>query len=294
MSAWTVGRYMTVLPQFIAPDQRLIEAHKVMRSNLIRHLPVIDRGRLVGIVSMGDLHLMETLDPVDPEVDKVEDAMTPDPYVVAPDAPLEDVARTMAERKYGAAIVVDSAVRSRGSSPPSTPCGRCSTCLSTAARRSARAADGRRRAGGGRRSPRREPVVVGAAKSCDPLAMSWRERYAAKIATAEQAVRRDPARPAHPHRLGRRRAAPARRGAGRARRSPRRQRDRPPPDARARALRRSPASSDRFRHTAFFIGANVREAVQEGRADFMPVFLSDIPRAHPQRGACASTSRWSR
>ncbi|HEU4537732.1 MAG TPA: 4-hydroxybutyrate coenzyme A transferase, partial [Polyangiaceae bacterium] len=34
----------------------------------------------------------------------------------------------------------------------------------------------------------------------------------------------------------------------------------------------------RFRHTAFFVGPNVREAVQEGRADFMPVFLSEIPR----------------
>ncbi len=34
----------------------------------------------------------------------------------------------------------------------------------------------------------------------------------------------------------------------------------------------------RFRHTAFFIGPNVREAVAEGRADFMPVFLSEIPR----------------
>lgn len=33
----------------------------------------------------------------------------------------------------------------------------------------------------------------------------------------------------------------------------------------------------RFRHTAFFIGPNVRSAVQEGRADFMPVFLSEIP-----------------
>ncbi len=33
----------------------------------------------------------------------------------------------------------------------------------------------------------------------------------------------------------------------------------------------------RFRHTAFFIGANVRQAVAEGRADFMPVFLSEIP-----------------
>src|SRR6185503_19001622 len=33
----------------------------------------------------------------------------------------------------------------------------------------------------------------------------------------------------------------------------------------------------RFRHAAFFIGDNVREAVREGRADFIPVFLSDIP-----------------
>jgi len=39
-----------------------------------------------------------------------------------------------------------------------------------------------------------------------------------------------------------------------------------------------PEFSARFRHVAFFIGQNVRAAVQDGRADFMPVFLSDIPR----------------
>jgi len=39
-----------------------------------------------------------------------------------------------------------------------------------------------------------------------------------------------------------------------------------------------PGLQKRFRHTAFFIGANVREAVHEGRADFMPIFLSEIPR----------------
>lgn len=39
-----------------------------------------------------------------------------------------------------------------------------------------------------------------------------------------------------------------------------------------------PGLEQRFRHTAFFIGANVRPAVQEGRADFMPVFLSEIPQ----------------
>jgi acyl-CoA hydrolase len=32
-----------------------------------------------------------------------------------------------------------------------------------------------------------------------------------------------------------------------------------------------------FRHLALFIGANAREAVNEGRAEYLPVFLSDVP-----------------
>ncbi len=32
-----------------------------------------------------------------------------------------------------------------------------------------------------------------------------------------------------------------------------------------------------FRHNAFFIGQNVRDAVAEGRADYTPIFLSEIP-----------------
>ena len=38
-----------------------------------------------------------------------------------------------------------------------------------------------------------------------------------------------------------------------------------------------PGLERRFRHTALFIGDNVRAAVQDGRADFTPVFLSEIP-----------------
>jgi acyl-CoA hydrolase/GNAT superfamily N-acetyltransferase len=39
-----------------------------------------------------------------------------------------------------------------------------------------------------------------------------------------------------------------------------------------------PRFGRRFRHNAYFIGPNVREAVNEGRADYTPVFLSEIPR----------------
>jgi 4-hydroxybutyrate CoA-transferase len=39
-----------------------------------------------------------------------------------------------------------------------------------------------------------------------------------------------------------------------------------------------PCHSRSFRHRALFTGANVRQAVNEGRADFVPVHLSEIPR----------------
>lgn len=32
-----------------------------------------------------------------------------------------------------------------------------------------------------------------------------------------------------------------------------------------------------FRDSSFFIGSNAREAVNAGRADFVPIFLSEIP-----------------
>ena len=38
-----------------------------------------------------------------------------------------------------------------------------------------------------------------------------------------------------------------------------------------------PRFDQRFRHNAFFIGANTRDAVNQGRADYTPVFLSEIP-----------------
>jgi len=39
----------------------------------------------------------------------------------------------------------------------------------------------------------------------------------------------------------------------------------------------APAMAPHFRHRALFIGPNARKAVNEGRADFVPVFLSDVP-----------------
>ena len=38
-----------------------------------------------------------------------------------------------------------------------------------------------------------------------------------------------------------------------------------------------------FRHNAFFIGPNVRDAVNQGVADYTPIFLSDVPALFRQK-----------
>ena len=103
-----IRKYMTTSPHSIAPDQTLALAHQLMRKHAIRHLPVLSGGKLVGILTLRDLHLVETLRDVDPEKVIVEEAMTTDVYVVSPEAPLDEVADEMAERKYGCAVIVQN------------------------------------------------------------------------------------------------------------------------------------------------------------------------------------------
>ena len=40
----------------------------------------------------------------------------------------------------------------------------------------------------------------------------------------------------------------------------------------------APGMAPHFRHRALFVGPNARAAVNEGRADYVPVFLSDVPQ----------------
>jgi acetoin utilization protein AcuB len=107
MTTQAIKTLMTKLPYTIARDQTMATAHHIMREHRVRHLPVLDGGALVGVVSDGDLHLVETLRDVDPNNVLVEDAMTQDVYAVVPDAPVDEVVRTMAQRKLGSAIVAE-------------------------------------------------------------------------------------------------------------------------------------------------------------------------------------------
>ncbi len=55
-----------------------------------------------------------------------------------------------------------------------------------------------------------------------------------------------------------------------------------------------PEFAESFRHNALFIGANMRQAVQEGRADYIPVHLSEVERPVSQQGGgtgCRAAAR---
>jgi acetoin utilization protein AcuB len=106
MSPRTVDEFMTYSPRSIGASQSLAEAHQLMRDNRIRHLPVLAGGALVGLVSERDLHLLETLQDVDPRSVAVDEAMSERPLTVAPEAALAPVVEEMWRRKLGSAVVV--------------------------------------------------------------------------------------------------------------------------------------------------------------------------------------------
>lgn len=98
-----ISKYMSGMPHTIGKGVSIVKALSMMSEMNIRHLPVLDGGRLVGILSDRDVKLASSF--ADAEKLNVEDVMIPDPYRVRPDASLELVVGEMAERKYGCAII---------------------------------------------------------------------------------------------------------------------------------------------------------------------------------------------
>ncbi len=96
----------------VAPQTTAAEALALCRGNRIRHLPVLEGGRLVGVISdrdlraatpaLGDPARAEALDRI-----RVADEMARDVATARPEDPIEDAAMAMYERKIGCLPVVD-------------------------------------------------------------------------------------------------------------------------------------------------------------------------------------------
>jgi acetoin utilization protein AcuB len=102
-----VREHMTPSPLTIAPTSSLSKAVRLMRDNHIRHLPVVEGGRVVGVLSQRDILIMESLPGVNPTDVRVEEAMVRDVFMVGPDTPVGEAIETMINRKVGSAIVCE-------------------------------------------------------------------------------------------------------------------------------------------------------------------------------------------
>ena len=101
---------MTPFPHFIEADASLSQAREVMHRHDIRHIPVKEAGRLVGVIT--DRDIKRALDPGLglPSGDEllVRDASVFDGYVVDVDDALDDVLMYMADEHIGCALVAKS------------------------------------------------------------------------------------------------------------------------------------------------------------------------------------------
>ena len=96
-------------PIAVTATKTLDQAYALMRERHIRHLPVLEDGRLVGVVTDRDLRLATSrlaVRPFPPET-QVREVMTTPVHTAQPLDPIETAARTMRELKIGCLPVVE-------------------------------------------------------------------------------------------------------------------------------------------------------------------------------------------
>src|SRR6476659_8002368 len=96
----TLKECMTKSPHSIGKEQPLDRARALMKEHSLRHLPVLENGKLVGMLSERDVYFLESIAGVDPKTEPVEQGMSQDVYCASPDALVRDVIEQMLEHKY--------------------------------------------------------------------------------------------------------------------------------------------------------------------------------------------------
>jgi acetoin utilization protein AcuB len=112
-----VKEMMTKNPVTVGPDTLVLDARRIMKEKNIHRLPVLEKGKLIGIVTKHDLldaapssatpvsvhDLNDLLSKM-----KVKEIMKKNPVTVTPNTPFEDALRIGQERKIGSFPVVEN------------------------------------------------------------------------------------------------------------------------------------------------------------------------------------------
>lgn len=100
-----VDEYTTPCPIVIQAQDNVQHALDIMEENNIRHLPVIEGDKVVGILSERNLKLLELIQ--HKEKVAVSQVMHDNPFRVYNTDSLMEVAYALSEQKIGSAIVLD-------------------------------------------------------------------------------------------------------------------------------------------------------------------------------------------
>jgi len=108
---------MTKNPITIDSETLVLDAQKIMKENNIRRLPILDKGKLVGIVTKHDLLLASPSPATSLSIHelnyllskmKVNEIMHKNPVTFTPDTPFEEALRVGQEKKIGSFPVVEN------------------------------------------------------------------------------------------------------------------------------------------------------------------------------------------
>lgn len=95
----TVSEVMTPHPSAIGAHATVVEAARVMSSENVGSLPVVDGDELRGMVTDRDLVLHVLAKDLDPNKVAVSEVCSDDPVVAAPHEPLDQALQRMAEQQ---------------------------------------------------------------------------------------------------------------------------------------------------------------------------------------------------
>jgi IMP dehydrogenase len=90
---------------FLAPNQTVFEAYAQMTKHRVRHLPVVENGKAVGMISDRDLQFIKDFG--QNEEILCEDIMSADPYIVGTETAVSEMSQEMVERRINSALICD-------------------------------------------------------------------------------------------------------------------------------------------------------------------------------------------
>lgn len=107
MAKTTVREAMTDSPRSIERDHSVVQAARVMASEDVGSLPVVEGSKLIGMLTDRDLVLQVLAKDLDPRKVTVSEIATPSPVVAKPDEALDEALQRMAQEQVRRLPVVD-------------------------------------------------------------------------------------------------------------------------------------------------------------------------------------------